>query len=226
MNKFKFKIKYDGSNYYYLINNKLLISQEGNKIKIENKIIAHNLYREIKKFSNLKDLYNSNILKILFFSFDANHKIIKKYLFKYIDADTVCYRDSKKSELEIKQQKLWSPLIKNIELRYKIKLNIQYGIMPLKQNLDTKKKLVKVMNKLSKFSLCNFYFITKITNSVIISLNLLEYNIKIKEALTMSRLEEEYNRFKWGKIDEEINILQKDQLFLKAIIKLEKIFRS
>ena len=225
MNKFLIEIKNDDDNLFFLINKKLLKTFKGEIVSTRNKNIAFKLRKEFNKYNSKESLYKSDLIKLLFYSYELNRKVVLKYLVEYLDTDTLCYRAEKATELELIQDKLWNPLLEYFFNKYNIKINIIPGIMPIKQPLEIKNKFISTLSELSSFSLCSFYFITNVTNSVIIALNILEGKLSIKNGLKLSLLEQDYNIQKWGKVKEANMYFNQKFLFLKNIMNFEKILK-
>ena len=112
--------------------------------------------------------------------------------------------------MEIFQKKNWDPLIKYVEINYRMVFKIQYGIMPVVQNKNNKIILLSYLSKLSAKRLTIFYFLTKLTNSVIITINFLDSIINKEKAWELANIEDNYNVLEWGE-DKE----QKDRFLLK-----------
>ena len=70
--------------------------------------------------------------------------------------------------------------------------------MPLIQEISNTDKVVKVLDNMDKYTLTAFFFLVEVTNSVIISLNILYKNVSYNLVWRDCNLEEEYNQLKWG----------------------------
>ena len=71
---------------------------------------------------------------------------------------------------------------------------------------------------MNSYTLTAFYFLVTLTNSIIISLNVLFSNTNIDSAWKDSNLEYEYNQNLWGKDDEYTkNFLLKKSFFIDII---------
>ena len=206
------------NNFVYCRNNKNLKTTKGNIIKVEGQGFAQKILNKIEKEKNIKD---SNFLKLLFFSSDLDVKqrcIIKKSIIKYLDTDLVCYRANKGTELEKMQSKYWDPYIDFCERSFKLNYKKNYTIMPSIQEISNTDKVVKVLDNMDKYTLTAFFFLVEVTNSIIISLNILYKSVSYNLVWRDCNLEEEYNQLKWG-IDEDFKkkLLYKKNFFIDII---------
>lgn len=212
-------IKDIGQNtFVYYRNNKKIKTTKGNVIKVRGLSFAKKILNKVEKEKNIKD---SNFLKLFFFSSDLDLKqrfVIRKTIIKYLDTDLVCYRANKGTELEKMQSKHWDPYIFFCERNFKLIYKKNYTIMPLKQEISNKDKVVKLLDNMDKYTLTAFFFLVEFTNSIIISLNILYKSVSNNLVWRDCNLEDEYNQLKWGK-DEDFQkkLLYKKKFFIDII---------
>ena len=212
-------IKEIGKNtFVYYRNNKKLKTTKGNVIKVLGLDFAQKILNKIEKEKNIK---GSNFLKLFFFSSDLDVKqrcVIKKSIIKYLDTDLVCYRANKGTELEKMQSKYWDPYIVFCERNFKLNYKKNYTIMPSKQEISNKEKVVKLLDNMDKYTLTAFFFLVQVTNSIIISLNILYKSVSNNLVWRDCNLEDEYNQLKWG-TDEDFKkkLLYKKNFFIDII---------
>ena len=217
------------NNFVYYKNNKQLKTTNGNVIRVSGLEFAKKVLNKIEKEKKIKD---SNFLKLFFYSSDLGLKqrrLTEENIINFLDTDLVCYRANKGTELEKIQKKFWDPYINFCEKKFKLNYKKNYSVMPLKQNISNKEKIVKILNNMDKYILTAFYFLVEITNSIIISLNILYKRVSINIVWKACNLEEVYNQIKWG-ADEDFNkkLLFKKNFFIDIIeyIKIIKIRKS
>ena len=204
--------------FVYYRNNKLLKTAKGNAIKVLSLDFAQIILNKLEKQKNIKD---SNFFKLFFFSSDLDVKqrrIIRKSIIKYLDTDLICYRSNKGTELEKMQTKYWDPYIVFCEKNFKLNYKKNYTIMPLKQDILNKHKIVKLLDNMDKYTLTAFFFLVEVTNSIIISLNVLYKSVSNNLVWRDCNLEEEYNQLKWG-TDKDLKkkLLYKKNFFIDII---------
>ena len=90
--------------------------------------------------------------------------------------------------------------------------------MPLKQDILNKHKIVKLLDNMDKYTLTAFFFLVEVTNSIIISLNVLYKSVSNNLVWRDCNLEDEYNQLKWG-TDEDFKkkLLYKKNFFIDII---------
>ena len=217
MSKFCLK-KLSSNEYYLLYDEKPFNTSKGNKILIPT-IKAQTKF--IKKVNSEFLKNNSNFIQLLFFSNDIDDdkkKNISESILNFIDTDTVCFRDKGKPELLELQKKRWDNYLYFCKKHFYLDFHINYSIFLKKQKIDIHSKVKKIINKMTNYHLTAFYFLVKITNSIIISLNLLFNDIKAGLAWKDSNLEYEYNKSVWGEDSEsKKNFLLKKSFFTDII---------
>ena len=96
--------------------------------------------------------------------------------------------------------------------------------MPFEQSNYNSKIVEKIVKGLDNISLIAFYHIMSFTNSIIVSLNILDENINEQRAWEIINIEHNFNIRKWGNdIENEKKLLLKKKLFID-IINFKKIF--
>ena len=217
MSKFCLK-KLSSNEYYLLYDEKPFNTSKGNKIIIP---IIKSQTQFIKKINSEFLKKDSNFMQLLFFSNDIDDdkkKNISESILNFIDTDTVCFRDEGKPELLELQKKRWDNYLYFCKKHFYLDFHINYSIFLKKQKVDIHSKIKKILNKMTNYHLTAFYFLVKITNSIIISLNLLFNNTKAGLAWKDSNLEYEYNKSVWGEDSEsKKNFLLKKSFFTDII---------
>ena len=217
MSKFSLK-EITNDNYSLFHNNKPFKTFKGKNIYIF-KIKSKSEF--IKKISNEFTYKNSNFMKLLFFSNDIDEKyrkVIINEILNHIDTDTVCFRSSNKNHLKKLETKRWDNYLDFCNKYLSLNYHVNYTIILKKQKKEIHNKIFKTINSMNSYTLTAFYFLVTLTNSIIISLNVLFSNTNIDSAWKDSNLEYEYNQNLWGKDDEYTkNFLLKKSFFIDII---------
>lgn len=212
-----------------LINNKLLLDSKKKAINLREEKEAVLLTKYLSRFNEIEKIYQDNFIRLVQFKYSLSNSDKKIYInkvLKFIDTDATCYRAEKKSVLETIQKKKYDPLVLYCKEKYGIELLVQHGVMPLKQEKNNYEIMQKKLISLNPLLLTFFYHITNITNSIIISFNLLDDNINQEEAWDIINTEEDFNSSRWGKDEEkETKLLLKKKLFID-IINFKKKFQN
>ena len=114
------------------------------------------------------------------------------------------YRDGLGTELEKLQSKRWNKLLDWTKGEFKLNFKISNSLMPVKQPLTNQKIFFNEINKLDCFSLTAFSEIVTFTSSLIIGLLILKKKILPNQGWSLSKVDEEWQRSKWGTIPEQL----------------------
>ena len=215
----KFCLKKVATNEFCLFyEEKPFNTAKGNKILIS---MVKSQTKFIKKVNSEFLKKNSNFMKLLYFSNDIDDKQkknISESILNFIDTDTVCFRDKSNLELLNLQKKRWDNYLYFCNKYFYLDFHINYSIFLKKQKKDIHSKIIKILNTMTNYHLTTFYFLVKITNSIIISLNILFNDTQAGIAWEDSNLEYEYNQSVWGEDSEsKKNFLLKKSFFTDII---------
>ena len=211
MNDFNLR-KINEKKYILCKNNLYYLTEKKKKIFFEDIVLARKVINELnKKNKNI----NSNFLRFLFFSYDLDKEIkpiIISKILNYINTDLICYRAKIGTDLEIKQRKIWNPLLRFCNTKFSLNFVVNNTVMPNYANKNNFDKVLKIIKKMDRFNITTFFFLVETTGSIILSLNVLYKNISVSDAWKASILEIHYNQCKWGKdreLQKSLNIKKK-----------------
>ena len=136
-----------------------------------------------------------------------------------LNNDMICYFANSPIELVDLQNKEWLPLINYMESSYNIELIYTSKLFSINQKPDSLLKLKNILNEINIFKLSAVYTLSQITNSIIISLALVNNKISAKKAFENSNLEELYQISKWGKDEEAFDRLNTIKVDIRNIKK-------
>ncbi|MAH89138.1 MAG: hypothetical protein CMJ06_03735 [Pelagibacterales bacterium] len=199
----KFSLKETTNKRYILFYNKKPFRTFKGKSIFVFKIKSKSAF--IKKISNEFTHKNSNFIKLLFFSNDIDkkyRKVIIDDILNYIDTDTVCFRNHNENQLKKLEIKRWDHYLDFCDKYLSLDFHINNSIIFKKQKKKIHNKIFKIISSMNNYTLSAFYFLVTVTNSIIITLNLVFNNTNIDLAWEDSNLEYEYNQKLWGKDDE------------------------
>ena len=190
-----------------LLDKNLLKTPKKKDCLISNKTIAENLLKEWINIDDDINLHNMPITQICFASIDREVKdqvILQKKLTEYGMTDLLFYRDGLGTELEQLQSKKWNKLLDWTKDEFKLNFKISNSLMPVKQPLINQKIFSNEIKKLDCFSLTAINEIVTLTGSLIIGLLILRKKILPNQAWSLSKVDEEWQRSKWGTIPEQL----------------------
>ncbi len=221
--KITFKIIKSSKNKYYIqINNKIAKTPQGNLIELPTLKLAKIILKDYqsvktKKVANIVSpirLTNTAIDRIV----TDNHNYIEK-LSLYANNDVVCYFARSPKDLIKKQNKHWLPLIIFMQDFYNINILYTSKISAISQNKDSLSKLKLILSKKNNFELSAIAVLSQLTNSIIISLALVNDKINVKNAFECSNLDEIYQSSFWGKDEEAFTRLKAISTDIKNVKK-------
>ena len=139
----------------------------------------------------------------------------------YGDTDLLYYRADSPTELKMRQQSSWDPMIDWAEKNFEVKINCGTGILYIPQDKKLVYKLSQEISELSSFQLTGLYDIVSITGSLILGLATINGRLSADEAFNLSRIDELWQIEQWGH-DEEAQAVS-DQKY-KAILHAQEFF--
>jgi len=223
MNKLSISYKKNADSYSIIIGKKHLVTSKGKVITFKNLSFVKKVVEDLKAITCHEVLNDNNLIKFLIFSEEIKKKSLLKTIADHMETDTVLYRDYEGTRLEILQKIHWDPIVVYVEQRYKMIFKIQHGIIPISQNENNLNILYEYLYNINNQMLTVFYFLTKITNSVIIAISLLDNIISTDKAWELSNIEHQYNILKWGEIEDEKQKLLLKKSFYTDIIKFRNL---
>ena len=195
------------SEFGILLDKHILKTPQKKDFLISNKTIAENLLKEWTNIDDDINFHNMPITQTCFASIDRDLKdqvILQNKLIEYGMTDLLFYRDGIGTELEKLQSKRWNKLLDWTKGEFKLKFKISNSLMPVKQPLTNQKIFFNEINKLDCFSLTAFSEIVTFTSSLIIGLLILKKKILPNQGWSLSKVDEEWQRSKWGTIPEQL----------------------
>ena len=217
----KYKIIKNNNDFYKIVfNNKHIKTPLGNIVKFPSLKIAKIFLKKIIDSNKNKSKTTVSEIKLVYTAIDKIALSKSNYIHNIVmnlQTDLICFFSSEQKSLYLKQRKLWLPLIKWMKDIYKVEIicssSFKVHIQP-KHNMERIKKEIK---KYNIYELSALYTLIGITNSLVISLALLESKISYKKAFELSFLEELYQASIWGKDREAFERLNSIKLDIKCV---------
>ena len=201
------KLKEKESKFGVLLDKNLLKTPQKKNCLISNIKIAKDL---LKEWSSIQDDINFNnmpVTQICFASLDRKRnekKILINKLVEYGMTDLLFYRDTSGSELEKLQSKKWDKLLDWTQYEFNLNFKIVNGIMPVEQPIENYNTFLNELKKLDCFSLTALNDIVSLSGSLILGLLLLKKKIMSKQAWSLSKVDQDWQRSKWGTLPEQL----------------------
>jgi len=119
-------------------------------------------------------------------------------LLEFAETDLVCYRAETASELRIRQDAAWQPLLEWLGERFNARLAIVEGVMPTAQPALALVALSTALEKYDPFTLAGLGLAVQTAGSLVVGLALAEGRLDAGTALAAAELEEIFQNEKWG----------------------------
>jgi len=126
---------------------------------------------------------------------------LAKGIIDYLDTDTVCYRSAEIPDLMELENNRWNPVIEWFMNEYNVSIGITDNLIDTPVTNETKQVIQKHLESFKLPSLFGMQFMTENLKSVILSNALVGQKVSVEEAVSLSRLETEYQVSKWGNVE-------------------------
>ena len=190
-----------------LLDKNLLKTPQEKDCLISNIRIAKDLLKEWSSIQDDINFHNMPVTQICFSSLDRKRKekiILLNKLTEYGMTDLLFYRDISGTELEKLQSKKWDKLLDWTQNEFNIDFKIVNGIMPVEQPKENYNTFFNELEKLDCISLTALSDIVTLSGSLILGLLLLKKKIISKQAWSLAKVDEEWQRSKWGTLPEQV----------------------
>ena len=201
------KLKKKESKFGILLDKNLLKTPQKKDCLISNIIIAKDLLKEWSSIQDDINFHNMPVTQICFASLDRKRKekiTLLNKLTEYGMTDLLFYRDTSGTELEKLQSKKWDKLLDWIKNEFNLDFKIVNGIMPVEQPKENYNTFFNELEKLDCISLTALSDIVTLSGSLILGLLLLKKKIISKQAWSLAKIDEEWQRSKWGTLSEQV----------------------
>ena len=217
VNKYKI-IKNNNDLYTIVLNNENVKTPLGNVVEFPSIKIAKIILKSVKNLNKTNSTVSE--IKLFYTAIDKIALSKSKYIneiVKNFQTDVISFFASEQEFLYLKQKKSWLPLIIWMKDTYKVEVlyssSFKVPIQP-KNNIERLKKIIKNFNI---YELSALNTLIGLTNSLVISLALLDDKISYKKAFELSYLEKLYQASIWGKDKEEFERLNSIKLDIKCV---------
>lgn len=126
---------------------------------------------------------------------------IAEDLINFMDSDTLCFRINEPKELSDLQQKQWDPIIQWFQNKFDCQIPVTQTVHLSPISKTTKERLYRHLCSHNRWSLIGLKFATENLKSLILSLALTQRRISINQSVDFSRLEENFEIEKWGRLE-------------------------
>ncbi|XP_053207992.1 ATP synthase mitochondrial F1 complex assembly factor 2-like [Panonychus citri] len=122
-------------------------------------------------------------------------------ILEFLATDTICFRLREPVDLYKLQITRWDPMIDWLSTRYNCQVPLTEDVFLPPIPPVTQSTLHRHLLSYNQWSLHGIYSITESLKSVILTLALIDKKISVNEAVSLSRLELEYQTSIWGNVE-------------------------
>ena len=202
-----------------------LRSDQGNIIKLSSRL-ADEVVREWNADGKIDAIKNSFYTKLCFSVIDMTERERENVLSRlvaYGNCDPICYIADDPKKLNIKQKKLYNPLIDWAQKFLSIRLNKGPGLLFIEQSSLNAGHIKKYLEELDNFHLTTIHELTKSLGSLFTSLALYNNIVSPELAWEVANVEDNFRIDIWGEVEEETLIKNVNFDHFKKLVKILKM---
>ncbi|XP_030841010.1 ATP synthase mitochondrial F1 complex assembly factor 2, partial [Strongylocentrotus purpuratus] len=126
---------------------------------------------------------------------------IIRAMLHFLETDTICYRLEDPPELVAMQDEKWEPMLDWINKKYEVDINSTTSITGPVIPQETYRNLEHHLETHSDWALVGYENAIECLKSLVLTFALMDREITVEEAASLSRLETEFQIDKWGSVE-------------------------
>lgn len=130
----------------------------------------------------------------------TKEELVSKLL-NFLDTDAILYHSEEENELYKRQIEQWKPVIDWFNERYKVNIQPIRDISGTSADDQIKETLRRHLASFSFPCLQGISFAVESLKSLILALSCIDRKINVETAIQLSRLEEEFQTERWGRVE-------------------------
>lgn len=138
------------------------------------------------------------------------------------ETDPVCYWVIEPATLRDWQHTHWQPLLDWLALTYDARLNVTTGLLPIEQPPNATEALTRAVADLDQFHLAALSSAVAATQSLVISLALLDRRLDAESAFEAAELEATFQIQQWGSEAETDERRRRDYADVRAVERVRR----
>nr|XP_002131815.1 ATP synthase mitochondrial F1 complex assembly factor 2-like [Ciona intestinalis] len=186
------------------LDNRKLRTPNGNIVKLPTESLAQAVSVEWNNQNKVLKLDQMPLTTLCFSAVENKPTISAKTLvsscFNYLHTDTILCRINEPPELEKFQSERWDPMVNWLMKRHSIQVTPSSGFAMPVISENAEPVLSRYLLSYNYWSIIGFERMVSSLKSLIVPLALVDREISVEEAVSLSRLELEYQISKWGNI--------------------------
>ncbi|XP_076308879.1 ATP synthase mitochondrial F1 complex assembly factor 2-like isoform X2 [Tachypleus tridentatus] len=122
-------------------------------------------------------------------------------ILEFLGTDTLCYRVNEPERLKQLQKDKWDPVIDWFQQRYQVELKVSNSLLVPVIPQQTKETLQRHLFSFSDWALLGVSLAVENLKSIVLTLSLIDRFLDVETAVSLSRLEVEFQTDQWGKLE-------------------------
>ncbi|XP_076314628.1 ATP synthase mitochondrial F1 complex assembly factor 2-like [Tachypleus tridentatus] len=122
-------------------------------------------------------------------------------ILEFLGTDTLCYRVNEPERLKQLQKDKWDPVIDWFQQRYQVELKVSKSLLVPVIPQQTKETLQRHLFSFSDWALLGVSLAVENLKSIVLTLSLIDRFLDVETAVSLSRLEVEFQTDQWGKLE-------------------------
>jgi len=195
----------NNDSYGVLLDNSKLKTPLGKELVIHNKALALGVAQEWEIQKEHIQTDPMHLTKLCFLAVDnpsnlTEHDVVSQIL-TYLESDTVFFISDTDKELENLLTEKWVPLINKFNGYFETNLKPTKGIYVETLDSNTRAIVEKYFLSLGFPALYGVLHAVETLKSLVLTTCCLHQDIFVKDVVLLSKMEEEYQCMKWGRVD-------------------------
>nr|CAB3224706.1 ATP synthase mitochondrial F1 complex assembly factor 2-like [Phallusia mammillata] len=187
------------------LDNRKLRTPIGKVVKVPNEGLAHAVSVE---WNQQTDVIKSQLMPLTALCYEAmdsscnrNSDVLAASVLKFLHTDTVLFHMEEPADLGQLQKEKWSKLVDWFSQRHSVNIKNTTGFGKPSISPNTIPILTNYLKSFNMWSLVGIEKMVNTMKSVIVSLSLIDRHVTVEEAVSLSRLEQEFQISEWGNVE-------------------------
>ncbi|XP_015114151.1 ATP synthase mitochondrial F1 complex assembly factor 2 [Diachasma alloeum] len=194
-----------GDRFEITLDQRKLKTPKGNVFEVASKPLALAVAMEWESQEDTINRSNMHLTALCSTLLDNPHQHsrmdIVNYISNYLETDTVLFQSDDTEELFQMQTEKWDPIIQWFCDKYQVDITKTTSISPPIIPQQTKETLTRHFASYDYPALIGFMYGVDVLKSVILMMAVCERFINVQNAVSLARLEEEFQISHWGKVE-------------------------
>lgn len=181
-----------------------LKSPSGTVLRIPSETLAQAVALEWDSQKEALKYHTMPVTNLCFYATDkpnGEKSVLVESCLRFLDTDTILFHSDEPPGLADQQLQEWGPVITWAQDRYKVKIPHTMGFAPPIIPRETVQAFRQHLLFNNHWALTGYERLVNTLKSLLLSIALVERRLTVEEAVSLSRLEQEYQISKWGNVE-------------------------